>query len=333
MIMEVLRALYKTYTGVLPDSMTLLPLSGSARKYYRITGPVTVIGCKGTNVRENRAFITIAGQMRSKGINAPEVYAVSEDCMHYLQEDLGDCQLFAMLGPSIKSGTFGESERELLLKVMRDLPTIQHRTAENFDFGVCFPDSAFNRRMVSFDLNYFKYDFLKFTGLEFDEIRLQDDFDTLTEDALAEDHHTFMYRDFQARNVMVRDGDPWYIDFQGGRRGPVQYDLASFVWNAGTHFPAPMRRELEDCYMDALAAYGDYDRDKFRTRYRLIALVRMLQELGAYGFRGLYERKRIFLDCLVPAQECLKGLLSDGFERYPYLESVLQKVTELDFSE
>lgn len=329
--MERLKKLYEAYAGCSPESADLLPMSGSARAYYRMTGPVSVIGCIGTNVRENRAFLTLAGQMRAKGLNVPEIYGVAPDGMAYIQEDLGDCQLFAMLKPSIESGQFSDEERILLRKVMEALPAIQYRTAEDFDYSVCFPDSAFNRRMLNFDLNYFKYDFLKFTGMEFDEIKLQDDFDTLIEDALSDVGNCFMYRDFQARNVMVRDGEPWFIDFQGGRRGPVQYDLASFVWNAGTRFPEEIRTDLVDTYISSLRKFTDVDETYFRCRYRLIALVRMLQELGAYGFRGLFERKQIFLDCLKPAQKCLEGLLAEGFERYPYLESVLRRVTELEF--
>lgn len=329
--MEKLIQLYAAFTGRKPVTTELLPLSGSARKYYRMTGGRTLIGCVGTNLKENRAFLTIARQMRSKGINAPEIFAVSEDGMRYLQEDLGDCQLFSSLSGAIASGQYDDSELGILKKVMQALPALQFGTADGLDFSICFPDTAFNARMLLFDLQYFKYDFLKFTGLNFDEIALQDDFDRLSSDALSEDFSTFMYRDFQARNIMVRDGEPWFIDFQGGRRGPVQYDLASFIWNAGTHFPAEVKKELELCYIEALEKFTPVDREHFHERYRLITLVRMLQELGAYGFRGIFERKQIFLDCLAPAQQCLKELLEEPFLRYPYLDNILRRVTEVRF--
>lgn len=329
--MERLNELYRNFTGTNPVEVSLLPISGSARRYYRMTGDSTVIACLGTNVKENNAFIAIARQMRSKGINAPEVYGVSPDGMAYIQEDLGDCQLFGMLKDSIGRNQYGAPEMEILRKVMRALPALQFKTAEGFDFGICFPDTAFNRRMLNFDLNYFKYDFLKFTGLEFDEIKLQDDFDTLTDDALSDAGNSFMYRDFQARNVMIRDGEPWFIDFQGGRRGPVQYDLASFIWNAGTHFPIEIKKELESTYVTALREFTEVDDTYFHERYRMIIIVRLLQEMGAYGYRGLYERKQIFLDCLKPAQECLRELLEEPFERYPYLDSVLRRVCDLNF--
>ncbi len=327
--MDALNELYVSVTGSAPVAVELLPLSGSARKYYRMSGEGrSLIGVVGTNVAENEAFITIAGQMVSKGLNAPKVLAVSPDRMRYVQEDLGDCQLFEMLKPSIASGHFSDEEMSVLRRTISSLPAIQFRTAENFDWDVCFPDREFNRRMVNFDLNYFKYDFLKFTGLEFSEIKLQDDFDTLIEDSLDGMGETFMYRDFQARNVMVKDGEPYFIDFQGGRRGPIQYDLASFLWNAGTHFSAAVREELENVYLEALKPFLKVDRKEFYEKYRLITLVRILQEFGAYGFRGIFERKQIFLDCLRPAQGCLRELVSQPFERYPYLSELLLRVAD-----
>lgn len=327
--MDRLISLFKDFSGSAPVEVSLLPLSGSARKYYRMSGSGTcVIGVVGTSLAENRAFITIAGQFRSKGLNAPEVYGVSPDGMAYIQQDLGDRQLFELLKPSIASGVYGPSEMALLRKTISTLPSVQYKVGDGLDWGICFPDRAFNERMVNFDLNYFKYDFLKFTGLEFNEIRLQDDFDRLRDDSLSGIGQTFMYRDFQARNVMVVGDEPWFIDFQGGRRGPVQYDLASFLWNAGTHFSAGMRAELEKVYVEALREYQSVSEDEFHERYRLITLVRLLQEMGAYGFRGIFERKQIFLDCLKPAQKCLHELTETPFERYPYLTSVLRRVAD-----
>ena len=327
--MERLITLYKTWAGAEPESSELLPLSGSARKYYRINGRRgTVVGCVGTNLAENRAFLAIDAKFCECGLNAPRVYGVSPDGMAYIQEDLGDGQLFALLRDSIASGVYTDEHMALLKKTMAVLPSVAYKVGAGFDWDVCFPDRAFNERMVNFDLNYFKYDFLKFTGLQFDEIKLQDDFDALREDSLKGIGETFMYRDFQARNVMIKDGEPYFIDFQGGRRGPVHYDLASFLWNAGTHFSAGMRRELENVYIDALGEYEKVDRDEFYERYRLITLVRLLQECGAYGFRGLFERKQIFLDCLKPVQQCLRELVSEPFGRYPYLTEVLRRVAD-----
>lgn len=307
--------------------MELLPLSGSARKYYRITGDGgVVIGCIGTNKAENTAFLTIDSQFCSRGLHAPQVYGVSPDGMAYIQEDLGEGQLFELLKPNVAKGDFTEEQLAWLHDTMAMLPAVQFKVGEGMEWDVCFPDREFNERMVNFDLNYFKYDFLKLTGLEFNEIKLQDDFDRLREDSLDFEGDTFMYRDFQARNVMIKDGEPCFIDFQGGRRGPVQYDLASFLWNAGTHFSAGLRKELEQVYIKALRNFREVDEKEFYEKYRLITLVRLLQEMGAYGFRGLVERKQLFIDCIPTALGCIKELVAQPFERYPYLTEVLRRL-------
>jgi len=324
--MERIKELYRKWAGCEALGISVLPLSGSARKYYRISGPKSAIGCIGTNPAENRAFLAIDASFRAHSLAAPEVYAVSSDGMAYIQEDLGDCQLFEALKPAIASGNYGRDEMDWLRKTIAMLPSVQFRVGDGLDWGVCFPDREFNGRMVNFDLNYFKYDFLKLTGLEFNEIKLQDDFDALRGDSLDFEGETFMYRDFQARNVMIRDGEPQFIDFQGGRRGPVQYDLASFLWNAGTHFSAEMRRELETVYLEALREYVSVSEDSFYEKYRLITLIRLLQELGAYGFRGLVERKQLFIDCIPTAMKCIGELVSIPFVRYPYLTEVLRRL-------
>jgi len=291
-----------------------------------MSGRETVVGCVGANLAENKAFLAIDRSFCRHGLNGPEVYGVSEDGMTYIQEDLGDGQLFELLQPSIVSGIYGEAEIGVLKAVMRALPSIQFKVGDGLDWGVCFPDREFNGRMVNFDINYFKYDFLKFTGVDFNEILLQDDYDRLREDALDFEGNTFMYRDFQARNVMVKDGKPYFIDFQGGRRGPIQYDLASFLWNAGTHFDAGLRRTLELEYLDALREYRKISEDEFYAKYRILTLVRLLQECGAYGFRGMVERKQIFIDCIPTVLGCLKELTEEPFERYPHITDVLRRL-------
>jgi aminoglycoside/choline kinase family phosphotransferase len=178
---------------------------------------------------ENKAFLTIARHFYGKGINVPQILAVSDDESAYLQEDLGDAILFDMLSAARKCGDGMEQVEELLCKTMAMLPKIQFEGAQGLDFSVCYPQPSFDRRMVMFDLNYFKYCFLKPSGLEFNEVRLQDDFENFADALLEESTDTFLYRDFNARNVMVKDGEPYFIDFQGGRRGPVYYDVASFA--------------------------------------------------------------------------------------------------------
>lgn len=325
--MERLKQLYKDWSGCNADECTLLPLSGSARKYYRISGEGgTVIGCLGTNYAENKAFLTIAQKFNTEGLHAPEIYAQTEDMMCYIQEDLGDGQLFEILKPNIPDASFTQEQLDYLHDTLALLPAVQFKVGAGLDWDVCFPDREFNARMVNFDINYFKYDFLKLTTLDFNEIKLQDDYDRLVKDSLEFEGDTFMYRDFQARNVMIKNGEPCFIDFQGGRRGPVQYDLASFLWNAGTHFPAELRKKLEEVYIKSLSNFVPVDEKDFYTKYRLITLVRLLQEMGAYGYRGIVERKQLFIDCIPTALSCIKELASQPFERYPYLTELLLRL-------
>ena len=321
-----LESLFERYAGAEPVSCVALTGSASHRRYYRLTGPDgrTLIGVEGTDADENRAFLTIDRHFASKGINVPEV--VAEDGLCYLQEDLGSTVLYDALSAGRKSGSYSPEEVLLLKKTIAALPKIQVEGARGLDFSVCYPQPSFDARMVDFDLNYLKYDFLKLTGLEFNEVFLQDDFDRLRADLLAEPSDTFLYRDFNARNVMLVGGEPYFIDFQGGRRGPVYYDVASFLWQARARYPEALREELLQVYLDALRAYGPVDETRFRERLRLFILFRMLQVLGCYGFRGLWEGNKAFSDSIPPALEIVQSLLP--FQDYPYLSEVLTSISE-----
>ena len=327
--MERLISLYRSFVGAEPSRIDPLSVSGSHRRYFRMVGGngASVMGVVGTDADENRAFLTIARHFRGKGINVPEIYAVSDDGMVYLQEDLGSDSLFDLVAKGRESGAYSEDEIRLLSKAVAGLPKIQFEGAEGLDWDICYPDREFNERMVSFDLNYFKYCFLKTEkGLEFNEIRLQDDFDRLKADLLECESEAFMYRDFQARNIMVRDGEPWYIDFQGGRKGPIWYDVASFIWQARSRFPAEVKERLTVAYLDALRPYCAVSREEFDAKLRMFVLLRSLQILGAYGFRGRFEKKEHFLESIPAALDNLRELLATPFERYPYLSSVLRQL-------
>ena len=312
--MTPLESLFKKHFGSAPQKVQALCGSASHRRYFRLWGEgFSVIGVEGTDPDENRAFLTLDRHFASKGIRVPSVLADEGLC--YLQEDLGGDSLFDV---AVAGGNFDEN---LLCAAMAALPKIQVEGARGLDWSVCYPQPSFDGRMVDFDLNYFKYDYLKLTGAEFNEIRLQEDFDRLKADLLAEPSDTFLYRDFHARNVMVKDGEPWFIDFQGGRRGPVYYDVASFVWQAKAAYPAALREKLVLAYMDALKAYMPVDEKHFRERLRLFVLFRQLQVLGCYGFRGLWEKKQYFADSIPFALQNLRELLP--FPQYPYLSEVL----------
>jgi aminoglycoside/choline kinase family phosphotransferase len=322
--------LYTSYVGTAPEAVSELPTSGSNRRYFRLTGAQTLIGVIGNCLPENEAFLYLADHFGKKGLSVPTVYAVSNDRMCYLQNDLGDTLLFKYMEKGRLTSSFSIDEKEMLVKTVRQLVDIQFRGAEGLDFSKCYPAASFDTRSIMWDLNYFKYCFLKATGLEFEEDRLEDDFQAMAEVLMqSSDTNTFMYRDFQSRNVMIKDDNPWFIDFQGGRRGPFYYDVASFLWQAKAGFPQSLRNELIEQYIEALRGYHPVDETEFHARLRHFVLFRTLQVLGAYGFRGYFEKKPHFMQSVPYAIANLRQLLEIPYTEYPYLNEVLNKLVNL----
>ena len=294
----------------------MLKQQGSNRIYTRETDENgrSIIRVVGTNREENRAFIYMARHFHALGLPVPELYWVSEDEMSYTQEDLGDTILFDHLEPT------------LLERAIRALAHIQVTGAQDFDWSVCFPVPAMDERSIRWDLNYFKYCFLKGTKIEFSEPQLEDDFDTMVKEIMAQPAETFLYRDFQSRNVMIKDGQPYFIDFQGGRRGPTQYDVASFLWQAKANLAPELREKLIDAYLDELSTLAS-NLSPFAWRKALphFVLFRTLQVLGAYGYRGYFERKPHFLESIPLALKNLHELFitnPDLQTQYPYLYAI-----------
>ena len=255
--MKELVELFSKYYRAVPSTVVALKGSASNRQYFRLSNDEhSCVGVVGTDADENKAFVTYARHFKNADLPVPEVYVVSTDGMAYIQEDLGSSDLYSLMTSAAKSGSMSDVE-DLLCKTVAQLPRFQFDGGRGADWSVCYPEPSFSRRMVMFDLNYFKYCFLKPSGLEFNEVRLQDEFEKLADDLLGGSdvqeymEETFMYRDFQSRNVMVRDGEPYFIDFQGGRRGPVYYDLASFVWQPRAGFSDSLRNNLVDAYVAA----------------------------------------------------------------------------------
>lgn len=329
--MERLSSLYSKYFGCCPESVSAITGSASNRSYYRLASESgRCIGVIGTDRAENYAFVTLARHFSSKGIPVPEIYSVSDDGMVYIQEDLGGVSLYDLLLSARKGQTSWNEVETLLCRTMSLLPKIQYEGAEGLDFSICYPQPSFDRQNVMFDLNYFKYCFLKATGLEFNEVLLQQDFESLADDLLIRDTDTFMYRDFNVRNVMVKDGSPYFIDFQGGRRGPVCYDVASFVWQARAAYADDLKEKLVQSYMDALTEYAEVPRDTLEADLKLFRLFRLLQVLGAYGFRGWTEHKAAFVVSIPLAISNLEDLLSElPSDSYPYLIQVLKQLVRL----
>ena len=331
--MEELKKLYKEATGLDVSSAEALPGAGSNRKYYRMKGTdgSTLIGAIGTSRDENHAFCYLARHFADAGLPVPQVIAESKDGLRYLQSDLGDHSLFdALKGGREAGGRYNAHEKELLRRTIAALPAMQIRGARGLDFSQCYPQEALDETNVLFDLNYFKYCFLKATGLDFHELKLEASFQLMARDIVNIPGGAFMYRDFQARNVMLDAQDnPYFIDFQGGRRGPVQYDVASFLWQASARYPKALRDELIKVYLQNLKQYQEVNAKQFRQGLQLCVLFRLLQVLGAYGFRGYFERKKHFLESIPPAMESLRDLLAEGGCPYPYLHEVLTNLVSM----
>jgi len=333
--MKQIEILFEQYTGEKPQSIEELPSSGSNRRYFRVKGSKqTLIAAQGICIDENIAFWNIAEHFYERGLPVPQVLYHSDDYQYYLQQDLGDDTLFKVVSNGRDKGQYTEHEIDLLRKTVSVLPAIQFEGAKGLDFSVCYPQSEFDERMISFDLNYFKYCFLKATGLDFSEIQLENDFCAMSKVLMKNTSNTFLYRDFQARNVMLVDGKPYFIDFQGGRKGPIYYDVASFIWQAKANYSEELKLELIDTYLDALKKYVLVDKEFFMEQLRHFILFRTLQVLGAYGFRGYFEKKPHFLQSVPFAIDNLKKLLKEPFKEYPYLSTILLELTKMrEFSE
>ncbi len=333
--LEKLVDLYRMWRGENPTHIEKLQMAGSNREYYRLSDEngETVIGVIGTSRDENHAFIYLSEHFTKRQLPVPQVLAVSEDERCYLQTDLGTVSLYdAVSGGRQAGGRYNQHEKALLAETIRQLPNIQIRGARGLEWDNCYPQPEFDEESVLFDLNYFKYCFLKPSELDFHELKLEANFRLFAKDLTAEKTDSFLYRDFQARNVMLdANGHPYFIDFQGGRKGPYYYDLASFLWQASAKYPHKLRRELVAEYYNSLKDYTEVPSIRhFVERLGLFVLFRTLQVLGAYGFRGYFERKKHFLDSIPPAMENLRELLAmqRGFP-YPYMMDMLRRLTEL----
>lgn len=326
---EVLKKLFADFTGV--EAFSCVKLSGDAsnRCYYRLSaGDFSLIGVIGTSIDENRAFLALADCFAQCGLNAPKVCAVSSDELCYLLQDLGDETLFTRLKSSREAGVFSSDNIADLCRVMELLPDVQYGIARCFDFSKCYPVEALDLRSVFWDLNYFKYCFLKGAGVEFDEKALESEFEKLAGLLLDENEQTFLYRDFQSRNIMWYNDEPYFIDFQGGRKGPVYYDVASFVGQVRAKYTGEAVEAMLHSYMKALSRYRAVDETEFLYKLDLFTLFRLLQNLGTYGFRGLYERKKAFVESIPAALQRLSGLLGK-LNEFPVLEGIVDDAMAL----
>lgn len=309
--MEPIKELFEQHFGVPVERVQpVQELGGSGRKIIRLAnGNTSAIGILYDVREENVAFLDFSRHFRGHGLPVPEIYAEDLGRGAYLEEDLGDTTLFHLLHQGRRGGEIAPAVVDAYRKVVAMLPRFQVEAGRDLNYKVCYPRASFDRQSISWDLNYFKYYFLKLSGIPFSEQALEDGFRSLTKLLLAADRDYFLYRDFQSRNVMLRDGEPFFLDYQGGRRGALQYDIASLLYDGKADLPPELRQQLLDHYLDILSGYIELDRDRFMRYYYGYVFIRIMQALGAYGYRGFYERKVHFLQSVPYALKNLRWLL------------------------
>ena len=309
--MDVLKRLFEQHFQAPAEQVQPLQgqLGGSGRVIVRLSSSgQSAIGILYSVREENVAFLEFSRHFRRHGLPVPEIYAEDLSQGAYLEEDLGDTTLFEFLSANRAGDDIAPPAIEAYRKVVAVLPRFQVEAGRDLNYKVCYPRASFDRQSIAWDLNYFKYYFLRLAGIPFNEQALELDFTRLTKFLLTASHDYFLYRDFQSRNVMLRDGQPSFLDYQGGRKGALQYDIASLLYDGKADLPPALRQQLLDHYLDCLAGYIDLKREAFMEHYYAYVYVRILQALGAYGFRGFYERKPHFLESVPYALKNLRWL-------------------------
>ena len=308
---QLVEALYKKWSNKNPVSVEPLPASGSYRTYYRIlTANGTVLGVHNGDKRENEAFIYLTEHLSHAGNNVPEVLIADLDNHVYLEEDLGNITLFDHLA-TIRSKPCTDGDiLSLYRRVIDAMPGLQVNSASGLDYSICYPRAEFDVQSMMWDMNYFKYCLLKPLKIDFFEQDLEDDFLKIVKWLIEADRESFMFRDFQSRNIMLSDDSIYFIDYQGGRRGPLQYDLASLLFEAKTHLSEDIREQLLEYYLEVYSrTFPWFRRDEFLKYYYGFVYLRLMQAMGAYGFRGYIEHKPLFLQSLPYAVKTLRWLM------------------------
>lgn len=304
--------LFQKWAGEDSSDMTLLPESGSYRRYYRIRSKHKhALGAFYDSPPENKAFIELSRHFKKSGMNVPEIYMVDDDFKAYLLEDLGDEVLFNHINSIKKQHGFNDELLNIYKSVIDELIKFQMVAGKNVDYSVCYPSGEFDTQAYMWDLNYFKYNFLKLAQIPYNEYYLEEDFRKLVQLVMSVESSYFVYRDFQTRNIMIHKNKLYFIDYQGGRRGPVHYDLVSLLFQARVEMPAEIREQLIDYYIKEAEKIDPRSVQDFRHHFYKFVLIRILQTLGAYGFRGLHEKKSHFLRSIPLAINNIKWLMDN----------------------
>jgi aminoglycoside/choline kinase family phosphotransferase len=325
---ETLELLFETHFGHKAEHVATLPVSGSDRRYYRLSSPTaSAVGTINANVAENNTYFYFTGLFRKHEIAVPEVYATSKDRRAYLQQDLGGTSLFDLL---MQEG-FTDNVRQYYHKSLAQLARLQWVAGRDADFNQCFSTRQFDEQAIMADLMYFKYYFADLQKVHYNRSALMDEMVSLSRELGRMQPLALMYRDFQSRNIMIHEDKVWFIDFQGSMQGPAQYDLASLLWQAKAQLPAAWREDLLNGYIASINSLPVPRMEEiyFRKGYAQFVLLRLVQVLGAYGFRGLLERKPHFISSIGPALKNLEVFLDDypQIPAYPELRSLLEKLS------
>lgn len=325
---ERINSLFKSKYNEKIIKIDLLPGAGSSRRYYRIFSelPYTILACFGTNIEENESFIYFSTKFFESNINVPQVIAVDSTHELYFISDLGETDVLHAKENLAKNDIIS-----LYKQILLDLIQIQLKGGETIDFSKCFVRQEFDRTAMQWDLYYFKYYYLKISGLEFNEQKLEVDFCTLLDFLESAPRNYFMYRDFQSRNILLKDNKLGYIDFQGGMKGPLQYDVVSLLYQAKANLSNKMRNELLDFYVENLQKEININKDEFIQQFQGFVFIRILQTLGAYGFRGLIQGKEHFIQSIPQALANLKQHVDtiNSIISIPYLTKLIKELPEI----
>lgn len=324
-----LSVLFEKWANEKPKECTLMPESGSNRKYFILSSDSKkAVGAYNPDKRENIAFLTLSEHFNKFNLNVPKIYNHELDKNIYLQQYLGENTLYSFITSKKDNNRFDDEVVSLYKDVISELPKFQINAGKNIDYKICYPREAFDKQSMMWDLNYFKYYFLRLAGIQFDEQLLENDFETFTNYLLKADCNYFLYRDFQSRNIMISDNKPYFIDYQGGRKGALQYDIASLLYDAKADIPEDIRNMLLEHYINVAEKIIKIDRNEFKGYYQGYSLIRIMQAMGAYGFRGFYEKKSHFLQSIPFAVSNINNIIKNLNipVKIPTLLDVLNKI-------
>ncbi len=328
---EQIKKMFANHFKEKANSIKKLPQSGSERAYYRVTSNNhTAIATLNSNIKENEAFLYLSSHFAEKNLPVPKIYQVNTEQTAYLQEDLGNDTLYIYLQKNKHKKDFPEKRKELYKQILNNLIDIQIKGAEKLNFEKCYPRKAFDEQSIRWDLNYFKYMFAKTANIDFDEQSLENEFVTFVKLILQTPADYFMYRDFQSRNIMYNQSEIKFIDYQGGRKGSLQYDLASLLYEAKTQLPDNLRQELLQYYAELVSRQTKISQATFINDYPKFVLLRLMQAMGAYGYRGIIQRKNVFIQSIAPAQNNLKKIIPNAtfLEEMPEFKKLLINIVE-----